>query len=88
MRFLCLCHTVTPNLAPILEHVASLPENQLLIAQAHQKKDIDITGARLVKLKRPQIKKAPRSSADCWQIAVQIGKCAMQSLETIAQSGF
>ena len=88
MRFLCLCHVITPALAPILEHIASLPANQLLIAQAHQKKDIDIPGARLVKLKRPQIKKAPRSLTDCWQIATQIGKCAMQSLETIAQSGF
>lgn len=88
MRFLCLCHTITPNLEPILKHIASLPQNQLLIAQARQKRDIDIPHARLVKLKRPEIKKAPQNLPDCWQIAAQIGKYSLQSLKAIAQSGF
>lgn len=88
MRFLCLCHALTPALAPLLEHLASNPQNQLLIAQVRQKKDISIANARHVKLKRPEIKKAPRNLPECWQIAAQIGKCALQSLEVIAQSGF
>lgn len=88
MRFLCVCHTVSSRLSPILEWIANQPGNDLIIAVDRTRKGMEIAKTQKVKLKRPEIKKTAHTVLDYWQIAIQRGKSGQESLLSIAENGF
>lgn len=88
MRYLLFCHSISRRLVPYAAWLKSRPGNEIMLASSESWQNFDLPGVKRVHLKNPAIRKQPEGPMDYWEKAVNAGKKALQTLESLRASGW